>query len=140
MLLWPGWLRAYIEISLRSIIKLKSSFKHWWHKKRYTGYFIALSLWYKHTELSSMFGSWAVKLLAQPPDSTGSWVEWVTRWDFTFPIYSVPACLQLSAQVTRQGSQGIPSLMIHEKMLEGRISQTLVAHGSVSRCPWFLQH
>lgn len=46
-----------------------------------------------------MFGSWVVKSLAQPLDSAGSWAESASRWDFTFPIYSVPACPEVSVRV-----------------------------------------
>ena len=53
---------------------------------------IGLTVWFGDILPLSMFGSWAVKLLAQPHDSTGSRAESATRWDFTFPFYSVPAC------------------------------------------------
>lgn len=49
-----------------------------------------------------MFGSGGVKLLQQLHDSTDSRAYSATRWDFTFPFYSVPVCLQISAWQVRR--------------------------------------
>lgn len=62
-------------------------------QNRFTDMCIGLTVWFTDILLLSMFGSWALKLLAQPLDSYGSWAESATRWDFTFPIYSVLACV-----------------------------------------------
>lgn len=48
-----------------------------------------------------MFGSHSVILLALLLDSSSSWAESASRWDFTFLIYSVPAG-QLSARVNEK--------------------------------------